>query len=206
MRDGIHDRCRPFSGALAAALLFSTAAAAAPLSQGRDPATGLRYWQWRDGGILFKLTQRLPDQSRGFFQARGFDPGTADRVARACVFQSMFKNTGAPDSGTVSIDLNTWRVLTAGGPRRLRLREDWAREWPRELDRAARIAFEWSLLPTRQSYAPGDYNWGMTLYGLPPGARFDLEFRWSRDRKVFKGTFRNVECAPDIHLEPAGPG
>jgi hypothetical protein len=58
------------------------------------------------------------------------------------------------------------------------------------------------LLPTQQEYAPDDYNWGMTSYGLPPGSEFDLVFAWHRGEQNFGGQIAGIECAPDIHPEP----
>lgn len=183
-------------------LPFVGAAVAGPVTTGSDPDTGLRFWEWRGQGILFRLDQRLPDQTRAFFLARGFDRRAADRIAAGCVFQSMFRNTA--DAGTVTIDLDDWRIRVAGEEeRRLLTREAWARVWQaRDVPQSARIAFEWSLLPTRQTYAPGDYNWGMTSYGLSPGRRFDLEFSWRRDGTPHHAHLEDIQCPPDIHPEP----
>lgn len=42
-----------------------------------------------------RLIQRLPDQTRGCFIARGFATASADRVARSCVYQSVQRNRGS---------------------------------------------------------------------------------------------------------------
>jgi len=175
---------------------------AAPVTTGQDPETGLRFWEWRGEGVLFRLDQRLPDQTRAFFLARGFDRASADQVATRCVFQSRFRNTA--DAGAVTIDLDEWRIQVPGdAERRLLTREVWTRRWQAaSLPQPARIAFEWSLLPTRQRYAPGDYNWGMTSYGLAPGQRFDLVFGWRRDGRRHHARLEDIQCPPDIHPEP----
>ncbi|HHJ15811.1 MAG TPA: hypothetical protein ENJ80_03850 [Gammaproteobacteria bacterium] len=178
---------------------------AGPVTTGAKPETGLRYWEWNDQGVLFRLTQRLPDQTRAYLLARGFDAGSADLAATRCMFQSMFKNTRSRGAPAVSINLEDWRVHAAGTEKRKQLltREHWKQVWTqRGVSGAAAIAFEWSLLPTRQEYAPGDYNWGMTSYGLPPGTRFDLDFSWQREGKLFRGRLDGVECPADIHPEP----
>jgi hypothetical protein len=175
-----------------------------PVIMGIDPQTQLKYWEWHAGGVLLRLTQRLPDQTRAYFLARGFAQADADRIAANCVFQSMFRNTTPATSGTVVSDLNDWRIRTNGKPGRLLLREYWRKLWAeREVPESARIAFEWSLLPTYQTYAPGDYNWGMTSYGLSPGSGFDLRFSWHRNGERFEGKIDNIRCAPDIHPEPS---
>jgi len=187
------------------ALLISAAAvaAAAPLTTGVVPETGLRYWEWKSEGVLFRLTQRLPDQTRAYFMARGFDSGYADLIATRCVFQSMFKNIAGPGDATITIDLNTWQVRSGGDEHPVLTREKWQEEFRNsDISRAAAIALEWSLLPTRQVYAPGDYNWGMTSYGLKPGQVFDLGFAWKQGDQVFHGKLDGVECSPDIHPEP----
>ena len=83
-----------------------------------------------------------------------------------------------------------------------KLKEVWEREWQAYgLSQPARIAFRWSLLPTRQRFESGDYNWGMSSYGLPPGSRFDLELVWYRDEIRETGLLRDVECPEDVDLE-----
>jgi hypothetical protein len=185
-----------------ASFLLPYGNAAATLSQGVVEATGLRYWEWQGEGILFRLTQRLPDQTRAFFLARGFDRDAADYIATQCVFQSMFKNTEA-QNGEVAIDLHDWKVITKQSESLLLIRESWqGMHQLHDAAAAAKIALEWSLLPTRQVFQANDYNWGMTSYGLAPGAVFDLEFSWDRSGKRFVRYLSNVECPADIHPQP----
>jgi len=181
----------------------ATVAAGAPVTTGVVPETGLRYWEWKSEDVLFRLTQRLPDQTRAYFMARGFDSGSADLIAKRCVFQSMFKNIAGFGGAAISIDLDSWQVRSGGDEHGVLTREKWQDELQNSgISRAAAIALEWSLLPTRQVYAPGDYNWGMTSYGLKPGQSFDLGFSWKRDGQVFHGNLKGVECALDIHPDP----
>ncbi|WJW74814.1 hypothetical protein QVG61_09920 [Thiohalobacter sp. IOR34] len=180
-----------------ALLLPPLAAATEPTLEGSDPATGLRYWEWRAEGVQLRLTQRLPDQTRAFFLARGFDAASAERYATACVFQSLFRNDGEE---AISFALADWQVVTAEGQHPPLSREHWSTIWQQAgLPKAARIAFEWSQLPSRQHYQPGDYNWGMSSYGLAPGSRFDLIFSWQRNGQRQSGRLNGLVCAPDIH-------
>lgn len=185
------------------ALCFTTPLQA-QLSRGEDPDTGLRHWHWQEAGISFKLTQRLPDQTRAFFGARGFDKAARERVALACVFQTEFRNTAGNDQPPVEYDLSEWRVHTDDGTQPLMVRETWKPIWQEhdDLPKAARIAFEWALLPTQQEYAAEDYNWGMTAYGLAPGSEFDLEFSWRRGDQTYTRRINAIECPPDIHPQP----
>ncbi len=162
---------------------------------GNDPETGLRFWQWSEGGVSVRLVQRLPDQIRGFFLARGFHATEADHIARACVFQTIFRDD---DNHPVDFDLHDWRVLHQGAPSGLRVREDWDRRWPADMvPRAARIALRWSLLPTRQHFEPGDYNWGMSVYGLAPGSHFDLHLMMHIGGQQVEALLPDIECPRD---------
>lgn len=174
------------------------------VTTGIDTEAGLPYWELRDGPLALRLVQRLPDQTRAFFMGRGFTTAQAERIAQSCVFQSVYKNTAAAGSTTViDYDLTAWQVRHGGKLSRLKVREDWRSEWQQaKAKSAAAIAFEWSLLPTRQRYQANDYNWGMTIYNLPPGSKFDLEVVWQEDGERKTATINAIECAPDIHPEP----
>jgi hypothetical protein len=169
--------------------------AAAEVSATKDPQTGLRTWEWGQAGVKFQLVQRLPDQTRAFFQGRGFSSANADTIARSCVFQTIFRNAG---KAPLSYDLDDWILTHKGKTRSLQTRERWDEVWrTRDVGQGPRIAFRWSLLPTRQQFEPGDYNWGMTSFGLPPGERFDLSLRLTLDGKVIDGRIPAITCAAD---------
>ncbi len=164
-----------------------------------NPETGLRSWIWRERGVSLELVQRLPDQDRAFFAARGFSRDEADRIARACVFQTIFRNDGA---SPLAYDLDDWVVLHAGASQSLLTRERRNDIWREsEVSQAARIAQHWALLPTRQRFEPGDYNWGMTSYGLPPGSAFDLELVVTLGGDRITRRVAAVVCADDRTVE-----
>lgn len=177
------------------------------MQTGTDESAGLPYWEWRTKNVSLRLVQRLPDQSRAFFMARGFSPSQADLIARSCVFQTVFKNITPPaQQRLVEYNLLTWRVVYAGKARSLKTREQWMQHWRREnVVPSAQIAFEWSLLPTQQQYQAQDYNWGMTTYNLAPGKRFDLTIKWTEDGREKIGRINDVQCAPDVHPDPEAP-
>lgn len=106
--------------------LMAAGVAAAPVTTGHDEATGLSFWEWNADGVVFRLTQRLPDQTRAFFLARGFNRASADHFATPCIFQSMLKSAGAAGSGPVAFDLRNWRVHPDGETWPLLIRSDWA--------------------------------------------------------------------------------
>jgi len=183
-------------------------AASVALTSGIDEDAQLPYWQVTSAAVSVRLVQRLPDQTRGYFQARGFPVEDADRIARSCVFQTIFRNASerAVQPAPVSYQLREWVVHHAGRKQGLKTREDWQVEWrARHAPAPAQVAFEWSLLPTQQRYQPGDYNWGMTVFNLAPGAVFDLELVWHEGDRKQSAVIREIQCAPDERRDPVAP-
>ena len=161
-----------------------------------DAETGLATWQAETQGIQVRLTQIRPDQARAFYLARGFSAAAAERYAGECVFMTVVRNTGA-----VAIDyrLADWRYRTAGSPpRTIRSKAEWDRLWQQlGVSEAARIAFNWAQIPAAQTYAPGDWNQGMTAYTVPRGGRLELDFVWQSAGRMLKGTLENARCADE---------
>lgn len=194
-------RSRTLRCCLLAAVWVSAAVNGAQLSQGVDAEAGLPYWQVQDAGMSLRLVQRLPDQTRAFFLARGFARADAEMIAQSCVFQTVLKNTSQtsrPDA--LEYSLQNWRVHRAVFVSGLKTREAWAKVWAaRETPMPARIAFAWALLPTQQRNNPGDYNWGMTVFDMPPESRFDLEVVWHQFGKRQSAVLKGLHCGPDVH-------
>jgi hypothetical protein len=168
-------------------------AAWAEVATGIDEETGLKSWTWNVNGVSVQLVQRLPDQTRAFFMGRGFSTDAADIIGQACVFQTIFRNDSKQ---AVSYDLGKWEVIHQDNRLPLQVRETWDRRWQTlGVSQSARIAFRWSLLPTRQRFEPGDYNWGMTSFGLVPGERFDLALTIDHGGHPVNARILAVECA-----------
>jgi hypothetical protein len=161
-----------------------------------DPETGLATWQAETSGVQVRLTQISPDQARAFYQARGFSPAAAERYASECVFMTVVRNIGETP---IQHRLADWRYKTAGQPpRAIRSKADWELLWKQQgVTESARIAFTWAQLPTTQTFAPGDWNQGMTTYRVPRGGRFDLRFVWRSGGKTHSGTLEQVQCADE---------
>ncbi len=191
---------------LATAMLLA-APAGAVVNTGTDDEARLPYWEIVEPGVSIRLVQRLPDQTRGFFQARGFSVADSELIAQSCVFQTVFKNPStASDPVKIEYNLREWVVHAAGARRAMKTREDWKKIWTaRGAPPPAQLAFEWALLPTRQSYGPGDYNWGMSIYGLAPGTQFDLDLVWQQNGERRTARLKGVRCAADIHPQPEAP-
>ncbi|SCZ58390.1 hypothetical protein [Thiohalomonas denitrificans] len=181
--------------------LLVTAGVAAQPDQRVNPETGLAGWEWQDDAASITFNQRLPDQSRAYFQGRGFRSEEAEQIAQNCVFQAVIRNR-ADASAAMQLDLADWRVVPVGSePRPLRLESDWQAEWEqRSVGQGARIAFRWSLFPTVQTFQPGDWNMGMITIGLPPGEPFDLEVNWRQGEESRRLRFENMRCAPDREI------
>jgi hypothetical protein len=164
--------------------------------QSIDPETGLFTWQTETAGIQVRLTQISPDQVRGFYQARGFSPEVAERYAGECVFMTVVRNIG---NAPIQHRLADWRYEPAGQPpRAIRGKAQWERLWKQlGVAEAARIAFTWAQFPATQTFAPGDWNQGMTSYSVPRGDVFTLRFVWRADGKQHSGMLEQVRCADE---------
>jgi hypothetical protein len=191
----------------AVGLLLLAQPVAAVVNTGTDDEARQPYWEIAEQDVSIRLVQRLPDQTRGFFQARGFSVADSELIAQSCVFQTVFKNLSpASEPAKIEYNLREWVVHAAGAERRMKTREDWKKIWTgRRAPQAAQLAFEWGLLPTRQTYDPGDYNWGMSVFGLAPGTEFDLDVVWHRRGERRTARLKGVRCAPDIHPLPDAP-
>ena len=177
---------------------------ATELTTGTDEQAQLPYWEIREKGMSLRLVQRLPDQTRGYFMARGFTSAQSERIAQSCVFQAVFKNEShLQDPSDLEYNLRNWNVEHDGKHQGMKVREDWAKEWQQQgVSTQPKVAFEWSLYPTRQLYQPGDYNWGMSIFNLPPGTRFDLTVVWTQYGSEHRAVIRGIQCAPDIEVSP----
>jgi hypothetical protein len=172
------------------------ATASAGTDYSLDPVTGLATWQTETDGIQVRLTQISPDQVRAFYQARGFSPEAAERYASECVFMTVVRNIG---DIPVEHRLADWRYVVAGQPdRAIRSKAEWEALWKQSgVSEAARIAFTWAQFPDTQTFAPGDWNQGMTTYNVPRGGQFDLRFVWRTGGKEYSGLLEQVTCADE---------
>jgi hypothetical protein len=186
--------------ALTILALWSASALSTDISV--DAETGLATWQTEIDGIQVRLTQISPDQVRAFYQARGFPAATAERYADECVFMTVVRNIG---DTPILHRLADWRYAVSDQPpRAIRSKTEWERLWRRlGVNEAARIAFNWAQFPATQTFAPGDWNQGMTAYSVPRGGQFDLRFVWrtlkgmNAGGKIHSGNLEQVRCAND---------
>lgn len=195
---------KPWPGAaVLAATLALSLSASADTTEFVDERTGLKGWKFERDGIRVQLIQRLPDQTKAFFFGRGFAAAAANRLADRCLFQTIVHNTLPAGGDTVAVDLHDWRVLNHEQPAPLLLKRHWQEIWAQmKVPAAARTAFQWAFFPTRQEFAPGDWNMGMTSYPVAPGQPLHLEVVWHNDGRRHTGTIEGPVCgANDMAAE-----
>ena len=129
-----------------------------------------------------------------------FSREVIEQMALSCMFQTIIRNTGKSASNrVVSIDLTEWHMLHDGKVRKPLMKEPLLDSWTDEdADPAAKLVVRWGMFPTQQDYLPGDYNWGLTAYGIPPGAGFDLDVAWREGGALRRGEIKGIVCAPDV--------
>lgn len=187
-----------------AMMATTTAAAEVKLSKGEDEQAKLPYWEISNQYMSLRFVQRLPDQTRGYFQARGFSPEHSEKIAQACVFQTVFKNlSNKSRPSPLKYDLQKWEVHYKNKKLKMKMREQWKPVWKKlGASQSAQVAFEWSLLPSKQAYQAGDYNWGMSVFNLKSGSKFDLKLSWHQHNRLHEYLIKGIDCAADIHPEP----
>lgn len=176
----------------------------AELASGTDDVAKLPFWEWRNDYMTLRLVQRLPDQTRAYFSGRGFKPAEVETIAGHCIFQTVYRNTSSDDKPRViEHDIRDWQYHYNGKTSAMKPREDWKPLWQqKQVAQPQIVAFEWSLLPSRQTFHAGDYNWGMSVFAVPHGASFDLDIRWQVDGQTQSATMKNITCAKDVYISP----
>ncbi len=176
--------------------------AATEVNKTIDTETGLAGWKFTENNFQLELIQRSPQQTRSFFQARGFSPKIADEIAIRCVFQTIIRNTETENStDAIGISLKQWLISykghTKGEP--IILKEAWNSQWKEnEISNAARIAFRWATFPSEQTFDPGgDFNWGMISFGPKPDTLFDLQVFWKQGDRSHSTWIRDMQCPED---------
>lgn len=181
-------------------LLFMATNAFAGVAVTKNPSTDLKSWILKEGDFKLELIQRLPDQTRAFFQGRGFSSKIANDLALSCIFQAIGTNTGKPEHAEpVSYSLKDWKIKINNKIQPVKLKETWKAQWSlSDVNAAARIAFTWSTFPTQQAFTSGgDYGWGMVSFGLPPKSTFDLKVVWKQNKKNNSRWIRAITCPDD---------
>jgi len=179
---------------------LAAACAHAQVLHSVNEENGLQTWHFIEGDIEIELVQRLPDQSRALLMKHEFSRDVIEELALSCMTQTIIRNSGRSGSGqAVSIDLKQWRMQHKGKTSGIRLKEQWLASWSDEdASPAAKLVIRWGMFPTQQEYQPGDFNWGLTTYGIPPGSVFDLTVTWQEGGESRSGEIRNIVCAPDV--------
>lgn len=159
-------------------------------------------WKITKNNFHLEFIQRSPQQTRSFFQARGFSAKIANDIATQCVLQTIIKNTEDENTkDSISVSLKKWRINSSMQIKEspVKLKETWDKEWQEEhISNAARVAFRWATFPTEQTFEPGgDFNWGMISFGPKPATLFDLKVFWKQDDQSHYALIKNMQCPPD---------
>ncbi len=173
-----------------------------------DKETQLSAWKLNEGNFQLELIQRSPEQTRSFFQGRGFSVKVADDIATSCVFQTIGRNTEAENNTeSVTVNLTEWQLAITSKQAQadkkqtisIKLKEDWNKEWKgTKVSSASRIAFRWATYPTEQRFDPGgDFNWGMISFGPKPDTTFDLHIVWKQGDKTHDAWIKQMQCPTD---------
>jgi len=181
-------------------LFLMASNASAKVSVKENPSTQLSAWTLKEGGFKLELIQRLPDQTRAFFQARGFSNKIANNLALSCIFQAIGTNIGKDKHAEpISYSLKDWKIKINNKIQNVKLKESWKEKWSgSDVNAAARIAFTWATFPTQQTFTSGgDYGWGMISLGLPPESTFDLKVVWKQNQEINSAWIRTIICPQD---------
>lgn len=180
---------------LTAGLLSLPCHADSPQVRRIDPDIGSVTWETQAHGVLFSLTQILPEQVQAFYVNRGFTLQQIEPYTSSCVYMIVVRNDTAP--GTIHFITRNWYVFTEGKAHKLTSVESWIQTLSKDnIMKPALTAFHWAQFPAEQEYAPGgNWNQGMLSFGLEPGAQFDVTARWDIDGKAFEAKLQGVQCA-----------
>lgn len=195
-----HSRPRKRALELLFFLLLMPLLCSAEVLRSTNEENGLEKWHFINGDIEIELVQRLPDQTRALLMNHDFSKAVIEQLALGCMFQTIIRNSGKSSTGqAVSIDLTQWRMQHAGRTGSILLKEPLLASWSDEdADPAAKLVIRWGMFPTQQEFLPGDYNWGLTAYGIPPGSVFDLVVTWQEGETRRSGEIKDIVCAPDV--------
>ena len=179
---------------------ITVAPAQAEVLRSVNEENGLEKWHFIAGDIEIELVQRLPDQTRALLMKHEFSREVIEELATSCMFQTIIRNSGRSGEGKpVSIDLTRWRLQHAGKITGMVMKEPLLESWTdADAAPAAKLVIRWGMFPTQQEYLPGDYNWGLTAYGIPPGSVFDLDVNWQEGGRFHAGKIGDITCAPDV--------
>jgi len=126
-------------------LLFTFQSTYADITKTILPETNLIEWKLLDENLELKLIQRLPDQTRSFFEGRGFSKKITDDIAQSCVFQTITRNTSKAKDQSIQVALKNWSIKINHKTQPIKFKEDWDKQWTdNDVKPASRLAFRWA--------------------------------------------------------------
>ena len=155
-----------------------------------DPRTGIERVEMTHPGFYLRLVPLTRDYVVAAFLGRGLPKAVAEATRGYCTFGATLRNTG---DEPVRVRLTDWRFVTPDGRvHRPKTKSQWIREWAEQ-----GVPFKWLLVHEGHSFQPGDWMQGFITVPLPPGARFDLHYRWIQGGQAHEGVIEDMRCAPE---------
>ena len=180
--------------------VLTATAADIELRTSQHKVTKLKSWFVTGHGFALELTQRLPDQNRAFFMSQGYSEKLSNVLGTSCIFKTVIQNKNTATSGkTIAIDMSQWIIEHDNKKKSMYTREYWGEQFVKKhkLEKNKALVLQWGFYPTKNLISPGDYNWGLSSFGLPPGAKFNLILHWSIGAKHYQYKVANMNCPPD---------
>lgn len=160
-----------------------------------DTLTGIHTWSIRAQGILFSLTQILPEQLQAFYVNRGFTLEQIQPYVTSCVFMAVLRNDTA--AAEIHYLQQQWSIISGDNTTPPTILTHWLSRLEKSgVGKSALLTFRWAQFPAQQTYQPGgDWNQGMLSVGLPEDRLFNMVMRWNMLDESHEMTLKGVRCA-----------
>ena len=178
----------------AALLLAAGLLQAAPWKDGEKPPG-----PYVENDRLFMLLRlHTPEQISAFYEARGFPPGSLERIRQTCFITAHIDNKS---NDVLWLETANWRITQAGEPVGRLGRDHWNRVWDEiGLPQANRSTFGWTQLPDVRDLQPTEPVGGNIV--LPRNGRpysITANFHTGADKQGPLKTivFKDIKCIRD---------
>ncbi len=168
--------------------LYGLTAVAGQVDIHTNPDNGLISWRYSDQNFSLQLIQLHPDYVSAFYAARGVSRDLVSHMQQQCVFGTIVRNLA---NEPLEYTVEEWRYISPGKEAQsVPGKTQWVNQWA-----GMGSAFQWSILPDHQRFAPSDWSQGFTALPLSHGSVFDFNFSWHLAGEKFEATLKEVRCA-----------
>lgn len=135
----------------------------------------------RRDGIELRAAVRTAEQTRAFYEARGFPAAALSAISGACFITVGIRNERAD---TLWLEPARWELVAENAPVRRRTDADWTLLWDQVgLAPGHRATFRWTQLPEQRDLHPGEPVGGnLTLDPAEEPVMIRARFATGRDR------------------------